>query len=43
MYRQILKNGYSEPEARRCMEMLMKFMNAGWTSLANELMEERRN
>ena len=43
MYRQILKNGYSEPEARRCMELLMKFMNAGWTSLADELMEERRN
>ena len=26
MYRQILKNEYSEPEARRCMEMLMKYI-----------------
>ncbi|MBQ7446712.1 MAG: hypothetical protein IJV59_02030 [Eubacterium sp.] len=43
LYRQILKNGYSETEARRCMELLMKFMNAGWTSLADELMKERRN
>lgn len=41
MYRQILKNGYTRDEAKKCIEIMMKFMNGGWNTIMNGLLNEK--
>ena len=41
MYRQILKNGYTESQAHNCMKIMMKFMNGGWSTVMQEFLDEK--
>ena len=41
MYRQILKNGYTESQAHKCMKIMMKFMNGGWSTVIQEFLDEK--
>lgn len=41
MYRQILKNGYTESHAHKCMKIMMKFMNGGWSTVIQEFLDEK--
>ena len=36
MYRQILKNDYTEAQAHNCMKIMMKFMNGGWSTIIQD-------
>ena len=41
MYRQILKNGYTETQAHNCMKIMMKFMNGGWNTVMRDFLKEK--
>ena len=41
MYRQILKNGYTETQAHNCMKIMMKFMNGGWNTVIHDFLNDK--
>lgn len=41
MYRQIIRKQYSREESRRCMKIMMEFMNSGWQSLMPKLITRK--
>lgn len=41
MYRQVLRNGYTEDQARGCMKIMMKFMNGGWNTVMQDFFAEK--